>query len=81
MRQRVPDPLPEDANAELRATEASVRGVVPTSVVHAHKLVLLAKHVELRVPIQHACADELIKDSEDDRWKDGEQDVVEGEGP
>jgi len=46
-----------------------------------HKLVLLAELVQLRVPVEHARADELVEDAEDDRREDGEDDVVEGEGP
>lgn len=38
--------------------------------------VLLTQGVELRVPIQNTRGDELVKDPDDERGKDGEHDIV-----
>ena len=46
-----------------------------------HKLVLLSKSVQLGVSIEHARADELVKDAQNERREDGEDDVVESKCP
>ena len=43
--------------------------------------VLLPEHVELRIAIEDAGRDELVKDADDERREDGEDDVVQGQGP
>jgi hypothetical protein len=45
------------------------------------EVVLLAELVQLGVPIEHSCADELVEDSDDERGQEGEDDVVERERP
>jgi hypothetical protein len=45
------------------------------------EVVLLSKPIELRVPVQHSGADELIEDADDERREEGEDDVVERERP
>lgn len=45
------------------------------------EVVLLAELVQLGVSIEHSCADELVKDSDDERGQEGEDDVVERERP
>lgn len=69
MSQSIADPLPEDANAELEGTPCKVSTVYTgiTCDGATHKLVLLSELVELWVPIEHSCADELIKHSEHNR--------------
>ena len=49
--------------------------------VHFEEDTLLAELVELRVAVEKASGDELVEDAEDEGGKDGEEDVVEGEGP
>lgn len=49
--------------------------------VHLEEDALLAELVELRVAVEQAGGDELIKDTHDEGRKDGEEDVVEGKGP
>ena len=43
--------------------------------------VLLPQCVELRIPIQDTCRDELVKDTDDKRRQDGEDNVIQGQGP
>ena len=38
--------------------------------------IFLTQGVELRVPIQDTCGDELVKDPDDERRQNGENDVV-----
>jgi hypothetical protein len=49
--------------------------------VHFEENAFLAKLVELGVAIKEAGGDELVEDSHGDRGEEGEDDVVEGEGP
>ena len=49
--------------------------------VHLEECVLLTDLVELGVAVEEAVGDELIEDTHCERGKDGEEDVVEGEGP
>ena len=41
----------------------------------------LTKLVQLRVSIQYSSWDELVEDTDNERWEDSEDDVVEGECP
>jgi len=43
--------------------------------------ILLAQGVELRVPIQDTGGDKLVKDTDDERRQDGENDIVQGQCP
>jgi hypothetical protein len=43
--------------------------------------ILLAQGVELRIPIQDTGGDELVKDADDERRQDGENDIVQGQRP
>ena len=43
--------------------------------------ILLAQDVELRIPIQDSGGDELVKDTDNERRQDGENDVIEGQRP
>ena len=43
--------------------------------------ILLAQGVELRIPIQDAGGDELVKDADNERRQDGENDVMQGQRP
>ena len=43
--------------------------------------VLLSQCVELRIPIQDTCRDELVKDTDDKRRQDGEDNIIQGQGP
>ena len=45
--------------------------------VHLEEDALLAEAVELRVAVQEASGDELVKDSHHEGGEDGEEDVVE----
>jgi hypothetical protein len=41
------------------------------------ELILLTQNIQLRIPVQNSCRYELIKHSDDQRWKNSEHDVVE----
>ena len=43
--------------------------------------VLLPEHVQLRIAVEDARRDELVKDADDEWREDGEDDVVQGQGP
>lgn len=43
--------------------------------------IFLTENVQLGVPIENTRGDELVEDADDERGQDGEEDVVEGEGP
>lgn len=43
--------------------------------------VLLAEHIELGIPIQDSGRNELVENSDNERRKDSEQNIVEGKGP
>ena len=43
--------------------------------------ILLAQDVELRIPIQDTGRDELVKDTDNERRQDGENDVIERQRP
>jgi len=45
------------------------------------KLVLLPKRVQLRIPIEEPRRDELVKNTDDQRWKHSEQHVVQRKRP
>ena len=49
--------------------------------MHFEEDALLAELVELRVAVEEARGYELVEDAEDEWREDGEEDVVEGEGP
>lgn len=49
--------------------------------VHLEEDTTLRELVELRVAVQEAGGDKLIKDAEDERWEDCKEDIVEREGP
>ena len=49
--------------------------------MHFEEDAFLAELVELRVAVEEAGGDELVKDAHDQGGKDGEENVVEGEGP
>jgi NADPH:quinone reductase-like Zn-dependent oxidoreductase len=49
--------------------------------MHLEEDALLAKLIELGIAVKKAGGDELIEDSHDERWKDGEEDIVKGERP
>jgi len=46
-----------------------------------YEFVLLTELVQLGIAIEHSSTDELIEDSEHNRWEDREDNVVEGESP
>jgi len=48
---------------------------------HAEEDGRLREAVELRVAVEEAGGDELVEDAEGEGREDGEEDVVEGEGP
>jgi hypothetical protein len=41
----------------------------------------LGELVELRVSVEQAGGDVLIKDADGEGWEEGEEDIVEGQGP
>lgn len=43
--------------------------------------VLLTEHIELGIPVQNTSRDELVEDADDEGRKNGENDVVHGQGP
>lgn len=43
--------------------------------------ILLAEYIKLRISVKDASRDELVKDADDERRKDGEDNVVKGECP
>ena len=43
--------------------------------------ILLPQGVKLRIPVQDTGGDELVKDANDERRQDGEDDVVQGQRP
>ena len=49
--------------------------------MHFEKGSFLAKLVELGIAVKKAGGDKLVKYAHDKRWKDGEEDIVEGKGP
>ena len=49
--------------------------------MHFEKYALLAKLVQLRIPVQEACGDELVKNTHDQRWENGKEYVVERKRP
>lgn len=48
---------------------------------HAKEDGCLRKTVKLRIAVEEAGGDELVEDAKGERWEDGKEDVVEGEGP
>ena len=57
---------------------------IPDPVKEADRrkeVVLLTESVQLGIPVEHARRDELVKDTDDERREDGEDDVVVGHGP
>ena len=74
----VEDAFGEDVGDE-RVVEAV--GNPGNEGVHAEEDAALAKLVELWVAVEEAGGDELVIDAHDERGKDGEEDVVEGESP
>ena len=90
-----PDPVAGDLAVGLRGVvepdgfreEVGEEGVVEAVAdpgeegVHAEEGALLAEAVELRVAIEEAGGDKLVEDAHDQGRKDGEEDIVEGEGP
>lgn len=46
-----------------------------------YEYALLAKLVELWIPIQQTSADELVENAHNERWQDGKEDVVERKCP
>ena len=49
--------------------------------MHFEESALLAELVELGIAVEKAGRDELVEDAHDERGKDGEEDIVEGERP
>lgn len=74
----VPDELAKDVK-----DDGVVDGVEEPfdEYLHTEKLVLLAHAVQLRVPIEEARRDELIKNAEGQGRKNGIEDVIKGECP
>jgi hypothetical protein len=63
-----------------QATYSTVVESVPNPLPECHRgkeTVRLSKLIQLRVSIEHSCRDELVENTDDQRRKNGEDDVVE----
>ncbi len=75
-------PVPDELGDEIR-DEGVIEAVENPGEkgVHLEEDTFLAELVELGVAVEEAGGDELVEDAHDERGKDGEKDVVKGEGP
>jgi hypothetical protein len=61
-------------------TYSTVVESVPNPLPECHRgkeTVRLPELIQLRVSIEHSCRDELVENTDDERRKNGEDDVVE----
>jgi hypothetical protein len=81
----VGDPLPENSDAELESGKKKQRQYLKkkgrNNDEKTNRLILLSQLIKLWIPIQHPRPNKLIEHTQNDRRKNGEDDVVEREGP
>lgn len=71
---------PEDQGRNVVDDEGVVESICDPGEegVHFEEKTALGKLIELRIAVEKAGADELVKDSQDKGRKNGEEDVIEG---